>query len=72
MAAAFSSLLRPARAFEFLLAVAVQVDPFESQALKPGDHISGSRVENQAAFKLWVNWIQLVQPRLAMRSAAAK
>jgi hypothetical protein len=41
--------------------VAVQVG-FESQILKPGVHFIGSRIENQAAFKLWVDWIQLVQP----------
>jgi hypothetical protein len=42
----------------------VQVDPYESKLWKPGNHISGSRVESRRTFKLWVNWIELVQPYL--------
>jgi hypothetical protein len=45
------------------LAVAVQVD-FESKGLKPAYRISGSRVETRRFQALWVNSIQLVQPRL--------
>jgi hypothetical protein len=31
---------------------------------KPVSHLIGSKGRNQAPFKVWVNWIQLVQPRL--------
>jgi hypothetical protein len=44
-------------------AVAVQVDPFESKGLKPGEPLKYSRVETRRfQAMLWVNWIQLVQP----------
>jgi hypothetical protein len=41
--------------------VAAQVDPFGEQALKPGFHFIGSRVETRRFQALWVNWIQLIQ-----------
>jgi hypothetical protein len=44
-----------------ILDVAAQVDPFESKGLKSGLHLIGSMVGSPGAFKLWVNWIQLVQ-----------
>ena len=40
--------------------VAAQV-AFESNVLKPGYHLIGSR-SKPGAFKLWVNWIQLAMP----------
>jgi hypothetical protein len=42
---------------------------WKSKGLKPGYHVSGSRVE-PGAFKLRVNWIQLVQPPTAAAAAA--
>jgi hypothetical protein len=53
-----------------VLAVAVQV-AFEAKSLKPVYHvIIGSRVGSPGACKLWVNWIQRVQPHLAARAAS--
>jgi hypothetical protein len=46
----------------FLLA-AVQVEFVSKQILKPGYHVSGSRVETRRFQALWVNCIQLVKPR---------
>jgi hypothetical protein len=50
------------------LAVAVQVEEFEmeAQTLKPAFHFKGSRDETRRFRALWVNWIQRLQPRLAL------
>jgi hypothetical protein len=44
------------------LGVVVQVAFIETRTLKPVSHLIGSRVDTKVAFKLWANWIQLVQP----------
>jgi hypothetical protein len=45
--------------------VAVQVAFEKAKGLKPGYHVSGSRLGSPGAFKLWViHWTQLVQPHL--------
>jgi hypothetical protein len=48
-------------AVDHLQRVAVQVE-FGKQILKPVSHFTGYQGLKPGAFKLWVNWIQLVQP----------
>jgi hypothetical protein len=40
--------------------VAVHVEFEKAQTLKPGYHISGSRVETRRFRALWAKWIQVV------------